>query len=631
MYSFIILSLMSATILFVLGTGPRSREASGLGELILYDVRPDSPRVVKDDGSIEFADYVHIRNTSDHPYDLTGFWLSDDRKDPHKLPLDGVVLEAGGTQKIKLDPSWNFALKSSGEESVYLSNPGGSIVYVYTSAMKPDAPRFSKDSGIVDDEFDLELEATDGQRIFYTLNGEEPDEESELYSEPIRVYDRSNEENSAVNVPNTVERYLEEGFTDVDGEYVEVPQPIEEPVDKAFIVRAVAIDEYGNRSDVITREYFFCSSKYKNIISIVTDPDNLFGSGGILSTGPEYDEWYLNGMDGDAPTTNFRRHGREWEVPADMEYFRDGICVFGQKCGLKLQGNSTRRRRIKNFQIRSRNCYSGSDVFGYDFFDNEPYRSDGLLLRDSFKEAFFLDLIADESIIKQKTTDRVALFINGEFWNDVYLKQRLDEMYFSDHFGMAEDNLMIMSSTFLETDYSNEEEADRLRRYFFDLYDYLQANDLSIPENYSKIQTMMDTDSYIDYFAINLWIGNSDWQEAHNDTYWRVIEPYDELYGDGRFRWLIHDGDLILDTESVYFDENYKTNFELFNKLLANDDFKKRFADRLEELGDTCFSNDNVHKCLYSGKWDEAGRGEIEEYLRNRSDKVEKLIKGLRN
>ena len=621
---------MSAFILFLLGTGPRSKEVGGLGKLILYDVRPDSPRVVKEDGSIELADYVHIRNMTDQAFDLTGFWLSDSRHDLQKLPLDGVSLEPGGSQKIKLDPSWNFALKSSGTETVYLSDDQGNIIFKYTGAMKPASPVFSRESGIYHDEFDLKLSAKGDCRIFFTLNGDEPDENSAPYTEPIHVYDRSAEENRVVSVPNTVFRYLEEEYTTAEGKHRIVPKPPEFPVDKAFVVRAVAVDESGNISDVVTREYFFCGDKYKNIISIVADTDDLFGPCGIVSTGSEYDEWYRNGMEGDEPRANFRKKGREWEIPADMDYFRSGIKVFEQKCGLKVHGKSTRNRRDKNFQVKARNCYSGSDVFEYDFFDNEQYRSDGLLLRSSFRESVALDLISEESIIKQKTTDRAALFVNGEFWNNVYIRQKLDERYFFDHFGIDPDNLMIMNETFLETDYADEEESEKLRLQFFDLYDFIQANDLSVPENYSTIKTMMDTDNYMDYFAINTWIGNTDWQEVQNDEYWRVIRPYDKSYGDGRFRWIIHDVDQIFRSDEVRIDENYHTHIELFNKLIENEDFRMRFADKLERLGNTSFSEEHIKKCLESGKWDESECKEIHEYLTKRSAKIDQLIKELR-
>ena len=189
---------------------------------------------------------------------------------------------------------------------------------------------------------------------------------------------------------------------------------------------------------------------------------------------------------------------------------------------------------------------------------------------------------------------------------------------------------MIMNETFLETDYADEEESEKLRLQFFDLYDFIQANDLSVPENYSTIKTMMDTDNYMDYFAINTWIGNTDWQEVQNDEYWRVIRPYDKSYGDGRFRWIIHDVDQIFRSDEVRIDENYHTHIELFNKLIENEDFRMRFADKLERLGNTSFSEEHIKKCLESGKWDESECKEIHEYLTKRTAKIDQLIKELR-
>jgi len=625
--AYLLFIVFSAVLAVLFGISPKSQAAS---ELIIYDVHPESPRIVKDDGSIEFADYVRIRNMSDHPYDLTGLFLSDSSKDYAKLPLDGIVIEPGGSQMIRLDPSWNFALKASGDESVYLSDVAGNTIYRYTSKMKPKQPVLSAESGFYTDEFYLEMTARGNAVIHYTLDGSNPTEDSPVYNEPIRIYDRSNEPNTVVNVPNTVRRYLEKEVYDEYGNHSVIEQPKEDPVDKAFIIRAAAIDEYGNRSDTVTREYFFCGDKYENIISVVADREELFGPCGILVTGTEYDEWYLNGMEGDPPVTNFKKKGRDWEIAADMEYFLGGTKVFGQKCGLKLQGKSTRQRRIKNFQLRARNSYSGSDEFAYDFFENEEYRPDGIHLDDCFDESLLFDIVRDEKIIKSKTTGRVALFINGEFWNNVYIRQKIDEKYFEDHFGIMPDNLIVLAETFPETDYENEEEFDEIRGYYFAIYDFIEDHDLAVAENYEKIRSMMDVDSYIDYFAINTYIGSADWAEVQNDEYWRVKVPFDEGYGDGRFRWILHDADWIFN-DSTKFEEGFITHFDLFDSLMENADFRQRFANRLEELHNTCFSEENILRHTRSGKWDEPGLEEAEQFLLGRFEALEPLINGIRS
>lgn len=618
-FKYSVLVIFFGLLLCLLYISPESKSPH---DLIIYDVHGDSPRIVMDDESIEMADYVRIRNMTDHSYDLSGLYLSDSEKDLKKLPLAGLIIDAGSSQMIKLDPSWNFALKSSGDESVYLSDDDGSILFRYTQAMKPDKPVLSAQSGFYDKEFDLKMTVKGNYIIHYTLDGSEPGEDSEVYAKPIRVYDRSDEDNSVVNVVNTVKDYFDEYSWDDDA-WTAVEKPIEEPVDKAFIVRAVAMDEYGNKSDIVTSEYFFCGNKYKNIISVVADPDDLFGDYGIVSVGKEYDNWYLNGKVGDAPTVNYKKKGREWEVPADMAYFKENRMVLRQKCGLRLQGRKTRDRRIKNFQLRARNCYSGSEVFEYDFFEGETYRSDAIVLKDGFEEAFLLSLIDNERILKQKTTDRVALFLNGEFWNDIYIRQRLDEKFFEDHYGVSDDNLLVLSESFPEI--SPLEWDDSIQMYL-DLHDFIENNDLSTDENYKIVQDMMDIDSYIDYLAINEWNGNRDWGEFNNDMYWRVLKLDGSRYGDGKFRWIIHDEDLIFNTDSDISNISMIRGSTLYNGLMGNENFRKRFRDRLAELGETTFSDESVMKELSNAKWDEKQKEEIKEFFKTRKETVERFL-----
>ncbi len=592
----IIMALASALLTCVFLIGPHSL---GAKELIIYDVHCNGPRIVKDDGSIEFADHLYVKNMTDHVYDLTGLWLSDEGRDLQKLPLDGITLEPGESRMFRLDPSWNFALKRSGKENIYLSDNNGRILYKYNADMKPKMPVISVDSGFYEQEFDVTISAKGDYAIYYTVDGSEPDENAKLYTGPIHVYDRSEEPNSVVNVPNTVANYWEEELDD-------------HPVDKAFILRAAAYDDNGNHSEIVTREYFFCKDKYPRILSIVADRDDLFGPYGILSTGKDYDDWVASGMDGDAPEPNFDKKGKEWEVPADIELFQDQQSVFTQKCGLRLQGRTSRNYRLKNFQLRAKNRYSGSDVIEYDFFD-DPYRSDAVILDDSFQEAFFHTLVDGRTYaVSPKVTHRIALFLNGEYWKDVYIRQRVDERYFADHYGVDSSNLIVLSESFGEI---GDWEKDTV--YYTTLHDFA-ANDLSVPGNYKQICSMMDIDSYIDYLAVNAWIGNSDWGELENDMQWRVRVTDASEYGDGKLRWILHDMDHIFDQNEIYADNRFLMDSVLYQGLMNNEEFRNQYEQRLRELGETVFSENNINMEL--NKWDEPEKAEISDFFNGRKE-----------
>ncbi len=569
-------------------------------DLVIYDVHTNSPRIVKDDGTIDFADYFYIRNQTDHAYDLIGLFLSDDGHDLQKYPLDGLVIESGQSQMIRLDPSWNFGLKRTGEESIYLSDSEGQILYKYNANMKPKQPVISAESGFYDHDFDVTISVKGDYTIYYTLDGSEPDENANPYTGPIHVYDRSNEPNCVVNVPNTVAGYWEEELDD-------------RPVDKAFILRAAAYDENGNHSGIVTREYFFCKDKYPRVLSIVADRDDLFGPYGILSTGKAYDDWVVSGMDGEAPEPNFDKKGREWEVPADVELFQDWQSVFVQKCGLRLQGRTSRDYRLKNFQLRARNRYSGTDVIGYDFF-NDSHRSDAVILDDSFQEAFLYSIVDEKTYaLSPKVTKRIALFLNGEFWKDIYIRQKLDERFFADHYGVDETNLIVLSESF--ADIGNWEEDHKL---YVALDEFVENHELSEPQNYAELQELMDTNSYIDYLAINAWIGNNDWGEFENDMQWRARIPDASEYGDGKLRWMLHDMDHIFDQDEIYADNRFLMDSVLYQGLMNNEDFRERYEQRIRELGETVFSESNIDTEL--SKWDESAKESVSDFFNGRKE-----------
>ena len=183
---FTIIGLLTLVLMYLVYVAPHVRTPE---ELVIYDVHGDSPRIVKDDGTIEYADYVRIRNMTDHPYDLTGLFLSDSSKDFDKYPLDGIVIDANDSVMIRLDPSWNFALKRDMSENVYLSDTNGSVIYRYTDSMRPKSPELSANSGFYNNEFLLKMSVRGDYTIYYTLDGSEPNRNSYVYSEPIRVYE----------------------------------------------------------------------------------------------------------------------------------------------------------------------------------------------------------------------------------------------------------------------------------------------------------------------------------------------------------------------------------------------------------------------------------------------------------
>ncbi|MDE5933488.1 MAG: lamin tail domain-containing protein [Lachnospiraceae bacterium] len=249
------------------------------------------------------SDWIELYNFSDTSKNLGEYYLSDDKSDLYKYNLPAVELMPGSYYVIHSEcdemadevERLNFGIKRQGE-TIYLSDSMGVIDVVNVPAMdantawsrladagnewgiteltycfsnnqaglipgKTEAPVFSAEGGFYADEFELELAAPSGSRIYYTLDSSEPDTESILYEAPILVRDVSEEPNiySARNDLNP----------DRDA-------PPETLIEKIMVVRAVAIDEDGRRSDVVTNSYIVGKEGIKSYqemytVSLVTD------------------------------------------------------------------------------------------------------------------------------------------------------------------------------------------------------------------------------------------------------------------------------------------------------------------------------------------------------------------------
>lgn len=76
-------------------------------------------------------------------------------------------------------------------------------------------PVFSKKSGFYKDDFYLELSAFNADKIYYTLDGSVPDENSYEYTEPILISNATYNENTNSMRTDTVVNY----YTDLIDQY----------------------------------------------------------------------------------------------------------------------------------------------------------------------------------------------------------------------------------------------------------------------------------------------------------------------------------------------------------------------------------------------------------------------------
>lgn len=574
--------------------------------------------------------YVAISNNGILSCELDPVYLSADIDDlKGEKSLSAITIKPGETYRFYMPSDQSLDIKKSGGTIVYLSDEFGNVVdsvevpalnqdqsYISMEAgwqvvnlveevIKAPAPSFSRESGFYDTAFELELTAEPGTTIYYTLDSSNPTVESKKYSRPIRVYDRSGEPNRYRSIQNIQNDYLNHAF---DGD---------ELVDKCFVVRAIAVDEDGNCSDIVTKSYFINKNEYKGrtVLSLVSDPDGLFGDDGIYVTGKAYDEWYMKAYENgtvdspSAPEKNYNKKGIEWERESSFEVFEDAQLLLAQQVGIRIQGGSTRSSIDKRFSIYSRKAYGTSGFFDVNLVND--FRQHSLYLR--LGQGHPLHIVSqmlgrDRAVL---TTDfiEVDLFLDGEYWYSTYLCEKFAEQNIAEKYGLTKDNI-VQYKAWKHPDGSQEKGKNPASN----LWNFVRENDLSNDENYLKYCEMLDMQSYVDWLCINIFMQNMDYYETANTMYWHTVVRENGREGDSKWRMSLYDMDIGWTNLKKYGDFPYYegnpftmiaawepaplAEWPMYSALRSNDRFCKQFILTFMDLINTNFSVENTMSIL---------------------------------
>ena len=567
------------------------------------------------------SDWIELYNFSDKSINLEEYYLSDDKAELDKCSLPPVELSPGSYYVIHSkcdemtedDVCLNFRISAKGE-TLYLSSRTEGVIDVVnvpkmdtntTWSRIPDSgnewsnteqtyqvsnnsaehiqekigkPVFSAEGGFYADEFELELKAASGSRIYYTLDGSEPDSESILYEKPILIRSVSEE-------PNVYSARYD--FTTTQDSQAE------NLVEKIMVVRAIAIDADGKKSDIVTNSYIVekgNQGNYKEMytVSLVTDPDNLFGyEEGIYVLGKSFDDYLaaggdLNGeMQADA---NYRNRGKNSERIASIEIFNEnGDCVLDKEVGIRIHGSTTRRSAQKSFSVFAREMYDGEDTIDGLFGENTTIHKffiytnrEGTKLRDTLlsKSLSGRDM-ATQSLIY------CNVFLDGEYWGIYLLAEVYDEYYFENRYGIGKDNIKI---------YEHAVPPD-VNKYLSTVSDKSEAS------VYEKLCQMIDVQSFIEYYAAMLYVNDSDWLN-YNAKCYRSIESGQEKNEDRKWRWCVWDVETTM--YDAYVDTFHNGNVSSWEKdvlaqaLMEHEEFRKQFVITYMDLYNNIWREDNI-------------------------------------
>jgi hypothetical protein len=375
-----------------------------------------------------------------------------------------------------------------------------SIVYIFVSLFSFWASAqvdFSPMGGVFDDYVIVELSTSGNTTIYYTLDGSIPTSGSRKYSQPINIK-------------------------------------------KVGVIRAVTYVD-GKKSKVITQSYF-CDRDYSlPIISVVSDPANFWDySRGIYVKGCCADtiEPYMG--------ANF---WKSWERVCNIEmYLPNGDMCFNQQAGMSLFGGFSRALPQKSLAIIARKKY-GKSRFKYPIFKQRKHKkyksfilrnSGGDFKRTHLRDAFMTQLAKPTGVAIQEYEPAIV-FINGEYWGIQNIREKINEYYLAQNYGIDKDNVDILRQ--------NGVRRHGYSKNYKKLLYYLKTHDLSINKNVEKLATVMDIHDFIRYNIAEVYSDNRD--AGGNIRYWR------ERSQSAKWRWVFYDLDLGLGNNNY---TGYKRN-----------------------------------------------------------------------
>ena len=585
----------AAGIGMTLSTTPDiSLTAAESNKIVINEICAKNTSFAAPDGG--FYDWIEIYNPSSKAVDLSGYGLSDKAGKPYKYIFPDNSIISGKQRLIIFCDSLNpqidgyytaaFGLSTNGETITLTDSQGKTVDTVTFGQMQtnisygripdgsenfafmettPNAPNdeksvisvdvpepvLSNEGGFYSDEFSLSITVPEGTTVYYTFDGSQPTVSSSMYSSPIDVSDISASENKLSEITNiTSMQYI----------------PPSKPIDKAFIINAVAVDAEGNYSDTVTASYFIGyqnrNSYYQNlkVISIVTDSDNLFDNEkGIYVEGNDY---------------NYEKKGFEWERPASIQIFDNGKFQHTQNIGIRIHGGISRVYPQKSFNIYARSKY-GSSKLEFDLFSGNLIsettgkkikKFDSFILRnggDFSDYSRFLDklnqtIVSDRDFLTQGM-ESCIVFINGEFWGRYEITERIDDDFVDAHFDVGKNNVCIIKNEKLEV--GNEETLNE----WTNLFGWIRSTDFSIEENYSQLCEKVDMQSFMDYVSAEIYFNNIDWG-YNNTAMWKssVVDSTNP-YADGKWRFILFDTEYCQDP---YDKINPPANRDSLNEFL---------------------------------------------------------------
>ena len=545
--------------------------------IVINEVMSSNDTTIYDEDG-DASDWIELYNSSAGQLNLKGLYLSDDSLNFKKWRFGDAAVEPGkylivfASDKDTFINYWhtNFKISASGEELI-LSDSSGVIIdrvnipisladvsYARLSDGSPqwifqvpspgsentgktilgysDSVSVSLPGGFYSSAVSVELSAGTSY-IYYTLDGSDPDSNSQKYSSPINI-------------------------------------------SKTSILKAFSIKEAYLPSPTTYQSYFINVETDLPVISLISDPDNLF----------------------DPDSGIYTNYTMDWERPAHVQFFEDDKSLgFSENCGIEIYGGQSAEWPQKSISVKFKNKYGVSNIEYPLFTDFRITTFKAFVLRNAgndfqythIRDAVMQTLVKDLDIDYLKYRPATS-FINGEYWGIYNIREKINEHYIANRHGIDPDSIDLLENNM------NVIQGDSLS--YQQLIDYISTNDMTTGAAYTYLDSVIDLDECILYFAAQAYYDNLDWPGT-NIKFWR------ERSASGKWRWILfgvefgfglyahgpwedHITFMFSPVETRYSNPPWATLLQ--RKLVENPTIRNRFINQIADLLNTNFKSERV-------------------------------------
>lgn len=551
------------------------------------------------DPSFNYGGWIELYNPTDKAVSLQGFHIS---KDPMNLKMyrltDKIgVIPAKGYKNIWFDHNESdprqvdFKLDNEGGV-IYISNEEGIPIALqsYPTAIPRTSYARTEDGGKTwGTTATPTLETSNNSSLFASqrLSAPVPDQDTQIFTSLLTVNVSKPEGSKLIYTTDGTTPTETNGKENTTGRF---------HVNQTSVYRFRLFQEGMLSSEVVTRTYIHKDKNYDlPIISVVTNPINLYDDSlGVYVKG-------VNGRRGNGQSEPCNWN-MEWDRPVNFEYLtEDGTMAVNQETEFAMCGGWSRAWEPHSFKIKAGKIFEGKSSLDYPLFSDKPFlkhktlqiRNGGNDTQCRIKDAALQSIVSTSGLnVDYQAYQPVMHFINGKYIGVINMREPNNKHFAYANYGWDDEEI----DQFEMSPDSGYCQKCGTKESFMQWYNL--SRNASDESTYAAIKNIVDIDEYINYMAVEFYLGATDWPQNN-------IKGFKPKVEGGKYRFPLFDLDGTFATTDPFNTFERKQNYTfdklydvfdaqgnpverwtkeiemvtIFINMLQNNSFRKQFID----------------------------------------------------